>query len=95
MYCEVLKSGAVIEMYTNPDGNFPNHAADPSKHSTLVELQERVQKEKADCGSGYDGDGDRVGLIDEKGAIITADQTMLLLAQDHLSPSGAPVIFSR
>lgn len=97
VYCEVLRrSGAkVTEMYTEPDGEFPNHPADPSKHSTLKELQEKVVALKADLGIAYDGDGDRMGLVDEKGRIITADQTLLLLAQDHLSRhAGAPVIFT-
>ncbi len=97
VYCDVLKKIGceVIEMYTEPDGNFPNHPADPSKHSTLKELQARVVKEKADCGFAYDGDGDRVGLVDEKGAIITADAIILLLAEDHLSRhKNAPVIFT-
>ena len=97
VYCEVLRrSGATVtEMYTEPDGNFPNHPADPSKHSTLRELQERVRETKADLGIGFDGDGDRMGLVDEKGQIVTADQALLLLAQDHLSRhEGAPVIFT-
>ncbi len=97
VYCDVLRSAGcqVIEMYTEPDGTFPNHAADPSKHSTLAELQARVVAEKADCGFAFDGDGDRVGLVDEKGAIVTADSALLLLARDHLSRhAGAPVIFT-
>lgn len=97
VYCDVLrKTGAkVIELYTEPDGTFPNHAADPSKHSTLRELQEKVRAEKADIGFGFDGDGDRTGIVDEKGNIVTADQTLLLLAQDHLSRHpGMPVIFT-
>lgn len=96
-YCEVLrKIGCeVIELYTEPDGTFPNHAADPSKHSTLKELQGKVLSEKADCGFAFDGDGDRLGLVDERGQIVTADQTLLLLAQDHLSRhKNAPVIFT-
>ncbi len=96
-YCEVLRGVGceVIELYTEPDGTFPNHAADPSKHSTLKELQAKVLSEKADCGFAFDGDGDRLGLIDEKGQIVTADQTLLLLAQDHLSRhKDAPVIFT-
>ncbi len=97
VYCEVLRKVGceVIEMYTEPDGNFPNHAADPSKHATLRELQKRVVDEKADCGFAFDGDGDRIGLIDERGAIVTADSTLLLLAKDHLSRHPkAPIIFT-
>ncbi len=96
-YCDVLRKVGcdVVELYTEPDGTFPNHAADPSKHSTLKELQAKVIAEKADCGFAFDGDGDRMGLIDERGQIVTADQTLLLLAQDHLSRhQAAPVIFT-
>lgn len=97
VYCEVLRGAGckVTEMYTEPDGEFPNHPADPSKHDTLKELQAQVLELKADCGFGFDGDGDRMGLVDEKGRIVTADQTLLLLAQDHLKRhAGAPVIFT-
>lgn len=97
VYCEVLRrvGCTVTELYTEPDGEFPNHPADPSKHSTLRELQAKVLELKADCGFGFDGDGDRMGLVDEQGRIVTADQTLLLLAQDHLSRhEGAPVIFT-
>lgn len=96
-YCEILKRVGceITELYTEPDGNFPNHPADPSKHETLKELQEKVREVGADCGFGFDGDGDRVGVVDEKGQIVTADQTLLLLAKDHLSRyPGGPVIFT-
>lgn len=97
VYCDVLKKVGcnVVELYTEPDGTFPNHAADPSKHSTLKELQDKVLETKAVCGFGFDGDGDRAGLVDEKGRIVTADQALLLFAQDHLSRhKGAPIIFT-
>lgn len=97
VYCSVLrKVGATVhELYTEPDGTFPNHAADPSKHSTLRELQEKVSADKADIGFAFDGDGDRTGIVDEQGNIVTADQTLLLLAQDHLTRhKGAPIIFT-
>lgn len=97
VYCEVLRRVGcmVTELYTEPDGEFPNHPADPSKHTTLQELQALVREKKADIGLAYDGDGDRMGLVDERGNVVTADQTILLLAQDHLSRhEGAPVIFT-
>jgi phosphomannomutase / phosphoglucomutase len=96
-YCEALrKVGArVVELYTEPDGTFPNHAADPSKRDTLKELQRLVQEEEADAGFAYDGDGDRLGLVDETGAVRSADEILLLLAHDHLQRfPGAPVIFT-
>jgi phosphomannomutase/phosphoglucomutase len=95
--CEVFRDvGAeVVELFTEPDGTFPNHAADPSKHETLQDLQEEVTEWKADIGFGFDGDGDRLGLVDEHGAIRNADETILLLAQDHLRRHpGAPVVFT-
>ncbi len=97
VYVQALKNAGckVIELYTEPDGNFPNHPADPSKHSTLKDLQATVLKEKAHLGLAFDGDGDRLGIVDEQGIIRTADEILLLLARDHLTRhSGAPVIFT-
>lgn len=97
IYVQALKNAGatVIEMYTEPDGNFPNHQPDPSKWETLEELKSEVRKAKADIGFGFDGDGDRVGIVDDLGAIRTADEILLLLAKDHLSRhKGSPVIFT-
>lgn len=97
VYCQALRdAGAtVVELYTEPDGTFPNHPADPSKHATLKELQDTVKKENADLGFGFDGDGDRLGLVDETGAIRTPDEILLLLAEDMLSRKpGTPVVFT-
>jgi phosphomannomutase len=94
---DILKAiGArVIGLYLEPDGTFPNHPADPSKHATLAELQALVKKEKADVGFAFDGDGDRMGLVDEQGKIVTADETLLLLSEDHLSRHhGNPIVFT-
>lgn len=96
-YCEAIKkTGATVtELFTEPDGTFPNHAADPSKHSTLKDLQETVNKKSAQFGLAFDGDGDRMGLVDETGTIRNADEILLLLARDHLSRhKGAPVVFT-
>ncbi len=95
--CDVFRAvgATVIELYTEPDGNFPNHPADPSKHATLKDLQAKVQESGADLGFAFDGDGDRLGLVDEKGAIWPSDYLLLLLSQDHLSRhKGKPVIFT-
>lgn len=97
VYCDILRKVGceVTELYTEPDGNFPNHPADPSKHSTLKDLRASVQNNALDLGIAFDGDGDRLGVIDGNGSIVTADQTLLLLAKDHLSRfPGAPVIFT-
>ncbi len=95
--CDVLqKIGCTVhELYTEPDGRFPNHAADPSKHATLRELQETVVRVKADIGLAFDGDGDRVGIVDEQGRIRSADEILLLLTQDHLTRHpGGTIVFT-
>lgn len=95
--CAVLKrvGCSVTELYTEPDGTFPHHQPDPSKHDTLRELQAVVLEKKAHCGIAFDGDGDRVGIVDETGMIRSADEILLLLAQDHLQRfPAAPVIFT-
>lgn len=96
-YCAALKKIGcnVIGLYTEPDGNFPNHPADPSKHETLRELQAKVRATKADLGFAFDGDGDRLGVVDEAGSIRTSDEVLLLLARDHLSRHpGSPIVFT-
>ncbi len=97
VYTEVLRRAGctLTELYTEPDGSFPHHLADPSKWETLKDLQQKVLEIKADCGLAFDGDGDRVGLLDEEGRVRTADEILLLLAQDHLKRHpGAPVVFT-
>ena len=97
LYAKILEqiSCSVYGLYLEPDGTFPNHAADPSKYDTLKELQELVKKEQLQMGFAYDGDGDRVGLVDEQGNIRTADEILLLLAKDHLSRNkDMPVVFT-
>ncbi len=97
VYGSILKELGVdlIELYAKPDGTFPNHMADPSKHETLKDLIETVKKEKADLGIAFDGDGDRVGVVDEKGSIVSPDYLLLLLAEDHLSRHpGASIIYT-
>ncbi|MDD5623303.1 MAG: phosphomannomutase/phosphoglucomutase [Candidatus Peribacteraceae bacterium] len=85
----------VIGLYLDPDGTFPNHPADPSKTATLRELRETVVEREAHIGFGFDGDGDRVGLVDERGQIRTADETLLLLAREYLRKfPGAAIVFT-
>lgn len=84
----------VIEMYCEIDGSFPNHHPDPSQPENLQELIERVKTENADVGFAFDGDGDRLGIVDKEGNIIWPDRQMMLLAQDVLSRNpGVHIIY--
>ncbi len=84
----------VIELFCDIDGNFPNHHPDPSKPENLSDLMTAVQHYQADVGIAFDGDGDRLGVIDSKGKIIWADRQMMLFAKDVLaSKPGAEIIY--
>jgi len=84
----------VIELYTEPDGRFPNHLPDPTVMKYIKDLQRKVLEEKADFGLGYDGDSDRVGLIDEKGNPVYADKILALLSRDVLERKpGSTILF--
>jgi phosphomannomutase len=71
----------MIGMYKKPDGNFPNHEANPIKPENVRDLKQRVAKEKADLGVAFDGDCDRIGFIDEKGEAIPGDMITALIAK--------------
>ena len=83
----------ILPMYDELDGGFPNHEANPLKHETLVNLQKRVKNEKADLGVAFDGDGDRIGIVDEKGEIIRNDFLTALIAEDVLTDKKGAKIF--
>ncbi|NHO31082.1 phosphoglucomutase/phosphomannomutase PgmG [Acetobacter fallax] len=72
------------------DGNFPAHHPDPTVASNLAQLIDVVKKDKADLGIAFDGDADRIGLVDDKGEILWGDQILVLLARDVLKqhPGG-------
>ena len=74
----------IEELYCDVDGSFPNHHPDPSKPENLAELQECVVKNSFDIGLAFDGDGDRLGVIDSSGKIIWPDRHMMLYAKDIL-----------
>jgi phosphomannomutase len=75
------------------DGTFPAHHPDPTEPHNLVQLQAAVAEHKADLGIAFDGDGDRIGVIDGKGNILWGDQLMVLLARDVLrTHPGATII---
>ena len=74
----------VEELYCEVDGRFPNHFPDPTIPGNLKDLIDRVKKLRADVGIGYDGDADRIGVVDDQGNIIWGDQLMILFAREIL-----------
>ncbi len=74
----------VTELYCEMDGHFPNHHPDPTVEKNLVDLKKAVLETGADVGIGYDGDGDRIGVIDNEGNTIWGDYLMIILARDVL-----------
>jgi phosphomannomutase len=85
--------GKHFVLYGDIDGTFPNHHPDPTEPHNLRALQDAVLFEQADIGIAFDGDGDRIGVIDNEGRILWGDQTLVLLAEDLLkSRPGATII---
>lgn len=84
----------VIELFCDVDGTFPNHHPDPSKPKNLADMIVKVKEVGADIGLAFDGDGDRVGVVDELGNLLYADRQMMLYAADVLSRNaGAQIIY--
>jgi len=84
----------VVELYCEVDGSFPNHHPDPNRPENLADLSARVIAEQADLGIALDGDGDRTGVVDERGKILWPDRLMMYLAQKLLQKNpGAMVIY--
>jgi len=84
----------VHELFSDVDGTFPNHHPDPAKVENLQDIMAVVEKEKLELGLAFDGDGDRVGVIDDKGQIIWPDRQMILYSRDILDRNpGAKIIF--
>ncbi len=84
----------VIELHCEIDGNFPNHHPDPGKPENLADLIQQVKRQKADLGVAFDGDGDRLGVIDSNGNIIWPDRLLMLFAADVLSRQpGGDIIY--
>jgi phosphomannomutase/phosphoglucomutase len=83
----------VTEFYVTPDGRFPNHHPDPIVEENLKELIDAVKREKLALGIGFDGDGDRIGVVDESGNIIWGDMLLAIFARDVLKNiPGAKII---
>ncbi|OYW50653.1 MAG: phosphomannomutase [Novosphingobium sp. 12-62-10] len=79
-----LLPGKHTLLFTDVDGNFPNHHPDPTEEKNLVDLRKAVADEKLDFGVAFDGDGDRIGAIDGEGRIIWGDQLLMIYAEDLL-----------
>ncbi|MCL5238814.1 MAG: phosphomannomutase/phosphoglucomutase [Nitrospirae bacterium] len=83
----------VVELYCEPDGNFPNHHPDPVVLENIKDLRAAVRKERAHLGIGYDGDSDRIGVVDEEGDVIWGDRLMIIFARALLKTNpGATII---
>ncbi|MGH7606611.1 MAG: phosphomannomutase/phosphoglucomutase, partial [Gemmatimonadales bacterium] len=85
----------VVPLYAESDGTFPNHHPDPTVLENLRDLQTAVRGEKAGLGIAFDGDGDRIGAVDEHGTVIAGDHLLILFGRDLVrrGGSGRPVIF--
>lgn len=89
-----LPNVELLPLYWELDGRFPNHEANPLKHETLADLQTLIVKEKCDFGVAFDGDADRIGVVDDSGAIIPGDLVTALLAKQLLlNKKGALVLY--
>jgi phosphomannomutase/phosphoglucomutase len=75
----------VIELFFEMDGRFPNHHPDPTVPENLNQLKKSVEEHKADLGIAFDGDGDRIGAVDEHGKIIYGDMLLLIFAREILA----------
>jgi phosphomannomutase/phosphoglucomutase len=82
-------------LFCESDGTFPNHHPDPTVPENLEDLIEAVRRDKAEIGIAFDGDADRIGLVDDAGGIVWGDRILILYAQDVLARTGKgqPIIF--
>ncbi len=83
----------MIKLFIEPDSDFPNHHPDPTVTENLMDTIRAVQENNADVGLAFDGDGDRLGVVDETGRIIWGDELMILLSRSILATNpGATII---
>ena len=73
----------LIELYCSVDGDFPNHHPNPSDPKNLIDLINEVKKSKCDLGIAFDGDGDRVIMVDHRGNVVNGDEILYLIARDR------------
>lgn len=80
-------------LFEQPDGTFPNHHPDPTVEENLVDLKKQVLAEKAVCGIGFDGDADRIGVVDHTGRMVYGDELMVIISRAILAEKkGAKII---
>jgi phosphomannomutase/phosphoglucomutase len=83
----------VVELYCEPDGNFPNRSPDPTAPGATTDLSASVRAEEGDLGLAYDGDGDRLVVVDEQGNTVFGDQIIMILARDVLRHGPAKIVY--
>ncbi len=84
----------LIKLFVEPDSNFPNHHPDPTVEANLQDVIAAVREHKADVGLAFDGDGDRIGVVDETGRIIWGDELMILLSREILAVNPGSTIIA-
>ncbi|MBN2585045.1 phosphomannomutase/phosphoglucomutase [Patescibacteria group bacterium] len=82
----------MVEMYFEPDGNFPHHLPSPIEPKNVADLRQRVVAEKADLGMAFDGDADRMFLIDEQGKIVTGNETTAMVMDQLLDEDPSRIM---
>ena len=88
------KGCEVIEIYCDPDGDFPNHHPDPTVEKNMVDLSRAVKDAEYELGIGLDGDADRIGVVDENGKMLFGDQILNILARDYLKVNPGKAIIA-
>ena len=83
----------VVEFHCQPDGRFPHRPPNPALAENLLALGEQVRACEADLGIGFDGDGDRVGVVDENGRPVNNDDILILLARSYLEKEAGSIIY--
>jgi phosphomannomutase / phosphoglucomutase len=84
----------VVELFCSPDGRFPNHPADPTVEANLRDVVAAVKQHKADAGVAFDGDADRIGVVNEKGEILWGDELMIIFSRSVLRDKPGATIIS-
>ena len=96
LYAKILRNLGVevIELYCNPNGRFPNHTPDPMKEEFIDDLRQEVISKSADSGFGFDGDGDRLAVVDEMGNRANTNHVFSLMVEDALrANNGGKIVY--